>query len=279
MAYLGRVKPTETTSSVLRSTYTGNGSTTTYALPGPVANETSIIATINGVTQQDAAYSTDGSNIVFVAAPASGDEIEIRTISAVAMSYAPMAGSVVTGTIADLAVTTGKIADSSITTAKIAAGAVVQADIGTNVAGTGPAFSAYLSGNQSISNSTVTKVTFQLEEFDTASAYDNSTNYRFQPLVAGYYAITSHLFYNLGVTSIVVWNYLYKNGSLIKQFNGGGTNSAGYFTNELNALVYMNGSSDYLEVYTQQNSGSSQNLGSGGGSVSTWFTGVLARAA
>jgi hypothetical protein len=72
---------------------------------------------------------------------------------------------------------------------------------------------------------------------------------------------------------------LYKNGSLIKQFNGGGTNSAGYFTNELNALVYMNGSTDYLEVYTQQNSGSSQNLGSGGGSVSTWFTGVLARAA
>ena len=96
MAYLGRVKPTETTSSVLRSTYTGNGSTTTYALPGPVANETSIIATINGVTQQDAAYSTDGTNIIFAAAPALGDAIELRTLSAVAMSYAPSAGSVVT---------------------------------------------------------------------------------------------------------------------------------------------------------------------------------------
>jgi hypothetical protein len=123
--YLGRTKPTETTSSVLRSTYTGNGSTTTYALPGPVANETSIIATINGVTQQDAAYSTDGSNIIFDAAPASGDAIEIRTLSAVAMSYAPMAGSVVTGIIADGAVTTDKINNASVTGAKLAAGAAV----------------------------------------------------------------------------------------------------------------------------------------------------------
>ena len=123
--YLGRQRPTETTSSVLRSTYTGNGSTTTYALPGPVANETSIIATINGVTQQDAAYSTDGSNIIFDAAPASGDSIEIRTISAVAMSYAPMAGSVVTGILADGAVTTDKINNASVTGAKLAAGAAV----------------------------------------------------------------------------------------------------------------------------------------------------------
>jgi hypothetical protein len=129
MAYLGRVKPTETTSSVLRSTYTGNGSTTTYALPGPVANETSIIATINGVTQQDAAYSTDGSNIIFVAAPALGDSIEIRTLSAVAMSYAPSAGSVVTGIIADGAVTTAKINDASVTGAKLGTGAAV-ANIG-----------------------------------------------------------------------------------------------------------------------------------------------------
>jgi hypothetical protein len=113
----------------LRSTYTGNGSTTTYALPGPVANETSIIATINGVTQQDAAYSTDGSNIIFVAAPALGDSIEIRTLSAIAMSYAPMDGSVVTGKIADLAVTTAKINDASVTGAKLGTGAAV-ANIG-----------------------------------------------------------------------------------------------------------------------------------------------------
>lgn len=134
MAYLGRNRPTETTSSVLRSTYTGDGSTTTYNLPGPVANETSIIATINGVTQQDAAYTTNGSQIIFDAAPASGDAIEIRTLSAVAMSYAPMAGSVTTGILADGAVTTGKINDAAVTAAKLASGAAV-ANIGTRAIG------------------------------------------------------------------------------------------------------------------------------------------------
>ena len=160
--YLGRTKPTETTSSVLRSTYTGNGSTTTYALPGPVANETSIIATINGVTQQDAAYSTDGSNIIFDAAPASGDSIEIRTLSAVAMSYAPMAGSVVTGIIADGAVTTDKINNASVTGAKLGTGAAV-ANIGARAitAGQMPAgsvlqvLSSSFTSTQAISGSSV----------------------------------------------------------------------------------------------------------------------------
>jgi hypothetical protein len=129
MAYLGNVKPTETTSSVLRSTYTGDGSTTTFNLPGPVANETSIIATINGVTQQDAAYTTNGSQIIFSAAPSNGDAIEIRTISDVGMSYAPSTGSVTTGILADGAVTTGKINDAAVTTAKLGVGAAV-ANIG-----------------------------------------------------------------------------------------------------------------------------------------------------
>jgi hypothetical protein len=129
MAYLGNVKPTETTSSVLRSTYTGDGSTTTFNLPGPVANETSIIATINGVTQQDAAYTTNGSQIIFSGAPALGDSIELRTISGVGLSYAPSAGSVTTGILADGAVTTGKINDASVTGAKLGTGAAV-ANIG-----------------------------------------------------------------------------------------------------------------------------------------------------
>jgi len=109
MAYLGRVRPTETTSSISRSTYTGDGSTTTFTLPTPVANETSIIATINGVMQQDAAYTTNGTQIIFASAPTLNDAIEIRTVSDVGFSYAPSPGSVTTGTIADTAVTTAKL--------------------------------------------------------------------------------------------------------------------------------------------------------------------------
>jgi hypothetical protein len=42
-----------------------------------------------------------------------------------------------------------------------------------------PAFHVFLNGNQTISNSTLTKINFNTELFDTNSAYDNSTNYRF----------------------------------------------------------------------------------------------------
>ena len=42
-----------------------------------------------------------------------------------------------------------------------------------------PAFQAYRTSYQSISNSTDTKVQNNVELFDTNNAYDNSTNYRF----------------------------------------------------------------------------------------------------
>jgi hypothetical protein len=281
MSYIGRTKPTETTANVLRSTYTGDGSTTTYNLPGPVANETSIIATINGVTQQDAAYTTNGSQIIFSAAPALNDAIELRTISAVAMSYAPMDGSVVTGKIADLAVTTGKIADNSITTAKIAAGAVVQADLAANVASTGPAFSAYMSGTyQTISANTYTKVALNAELFDTNSNYD-TTNYRFTPTVAGYYQINA----NLGLSYLTtVPNGLivliYKNGSAYLSIQTR-VNSM-YGNNSINQLVYMNGTTDYLELWGYSVGGTDpvfQGSQSSPIQYNSWFSGLLVRTA
>ena len=120
MAYFGKVKPVETTGSVFRSTYTGDGSTTTYNLPVSVANEESIIATINGVTQQDSAYSTNGSQIIFSTAPALNDSIELRCISGVGLSYAPADGSVTTSKLADGTITTAKINDAAITAGKLA---------------------------------------------------------------------------------------------------------------------------------------------------------------
>jgi hypothetical protein len=278
MSYIGRVRPSETTSSVLRSTYTGNGSTTTYALPGPVANETSIIATINGVTQQDAAYSTDGSNIIFDTAPASGDSIEIRTLSAVAMSYAPMAGSVVTGILADGAVTTDKIATGSITSAKIAAGAVVQEDIGTNVAGTGPAFFAYKSGTtQSITNSTFTKLTFNAFEFNTAGSMFSSST--FTPTLAGYYQISGGMSNLSGNTPTRTILSIFKNGSGYAGL-GDYTASSSYRTYG-STLVYCNGSTDYIEMYVYL-AGSSLSVDYGistGVGYNTYFSASLVRAA
>jgi len=52
-----------------------------------------------------------------------------------------------------------------------------------------PAFQATVSSNQSISDNASTKVTFDTEVYDTDSAYDHSSNYRFTPQVAGKYYV------------------------------------------------------------------------------------------
>ena len=145
--------------------------------------------------------------------------------------------------------------DGAIVAADIASGAVTQAKLGTGVAGTGPAFSAYLSGNQTISNNTNTKLALNTERFDTNSCYD-TTNYRFTPNVAGYYQVNANVdFAGTAGRQYYFFTQPFKNGSgvansagLLSQAMGtGGDSCAGFST-----LVYMNGTTDYLELYVYQ---------------------------
>jgi len=83
------------------------------------------------------------------------------------------------------------------------------------VSGNMPAFSAYLSTNQTISTGTDTKVQFNTKTFDTANAYDNVTNYRFTPLVAGYYEVTVSVRDQTGASVGTIRANIWKNGSVI----------------------------------------------------------------
>ena len=79
-----------------------------------------------------------------------------------------------------------------------------------------PAFSASMSGGQTISDATITKVQFNTENFDTNNAYDHSTNYRFTVPSgeAGKYFIYSTVVGQTAVSQLQTVNaYLYKNGS------------------------------------------------------------------
>ena len=107
-----------------------------------------------------------------------------------------------------------------------------------------PAFSAYLSTNQTISASTFTKVQCNIEEFDTNSNY-NTTDYRFTPTVAGYYQITVGCSFTTTQTAELL-STVYKNGSRFKTvFDMEATSWGGYGT----VLVYANGSTDYFEFF------------------------------
>jgi len=111
----------------------------------------------------------------------------------------------------------------------------------------GPAFSAYLSANQSVVSGTATKVQCNTEEFDTASAYDNATNYRFTPLVAGYYQINARI--DCGTSSITnAIISIYKNGVESKRGNQV-TATSGEIGIVVSSIIYLNGSTDYIELY------------------------------
>ena len=118
-----------------------------------------------------------------------------------------------------------------------------------NVAVDGPIFSAGLTSAQTVSNSTFTKIQCNSEEFDTANCYDNSTNYRFTPNVAGYYQVSG----SVNITSTnnsEVLCVIYKNGS---QAKWGAYTTRASIANDassvVSALIYLNGTTDYVELY------------------------------
>jgi hypothetical protein len=165
---------------------------------------------------------------------------------------------------------------NAVTTSYINSGAVTQAKLGTNVAGNGPAFSAYADATtQTLTTATYTKILFQTEEFDTNNNFASS---RFTPTVAGYYQITSQLLFPAlaGLTCLVA---IYKNGVDFKEGTRtaiAATASGGVF---VSALVYCNGSTDYIEIYGQQSSGTNQNLAGTNNQFLNYFQGVLVRGA
>ena len=141
------------------------------------------------------------------------------------------------------------------------------------VSGNMPAFSAYNNASQSISNNTLTKVLFQVEEFDTNNNFASST---FTPTVAGYYQINAGLNFPSGVG--IVSTALYKNGA---EYQGGSQMSlqATYGVRSVvSTIVYCNGSTDYLEIYGLQITGGSVSIGTNS-TVATWFTGSMIRGA
>jgi hypothetical protein len=153
--------------------------------------------------------------------------------------------------------------------------ATLPAATGTiSVSGNTPAFSAYLAANQSIPNNTVTKITINTEFFDTASAYDNATNYRFTPLVAGYYQIIGAVADVSGGTTGGLRAHLYKNGAAYTYVNIPMTNTG--VIAQCSAIISFNGTTDYVELYASQNSGGALNIG-GGATVGTMFSGCLLR--
>jgi hypothetical protein len=163
--------------------------------------------------------------------------------------------------------------DGTIQNTAFTTGAVTQATIGTGVAGTGPAFSAYNTSAQSVTSSTFTKITFDTEVFDTNNNFATS---RFTPTVAGYYQINGILrATGTAMTGAVV--AIYKNSA---NYAYGATLDAAATSIQLVAseVIYLNGSTDYLELYGYIVA-TSPTFGAASIAINCRFNGSMVRAA
>lgn len=230
MSYLGTAPSKSTPTYKQVYEYTATAGQTTFTASYTVG----FVAVFrNGVQLHSADYTaTNGTSVVLANACTSGDAVRIES------TFTANVQGAISNTAG--AVVTSNIADANVTQAKLAAG----------VAGTGPAFSAYLSGaSQTVSTSTWTKATLNTEEYDTNN---NFASNRFQPTVAGYYYIAGVIRCTSTVSFSRYIVAIWKNGTsdyarlsecnfttaATSQFQAGGS-----------CLVYLNGTTDYVELY------------------------------
>lgn len=242
--------------------FTATAGQTTFSVPSYTVGYIDVYR--NGVRLAAADYTaTNGTTVVLAAAATAGDSVVTESfyVSSVLNAIPATAGAVNSTYIA-----------GGAALANIGAGGLTQTYFGANVAGNGPAFSAYQNSAQSLTANVVTKIQFQAEEFDTNNNFDSTTNYRFTPTVAGYYQITSDV---APLTGAYVYAAIYKNGSEYKRGAQNGSGGAYFYSASVTGLVYCNGSTDYIEIYAL--STTAQTLTAN--SFQTYFQGAMVRAA
>jgi hypothetical protein len=115
-----------------------------------------------------------------------------------------------------------------------------------------PAFHVHKNAKQTIANATQTLVTFEVEDFDSNSAFDLSTE-RFTPQVAGKYYLYASIRWDTDVDFDISYLNIRKNGSTI--FTASHGNKYYDFT-KVFGTVEANGSTDYFDVTCQHSRGS-----------------------
>lgn len=210
----------------------------------------------NGVLLGSADYTaTNGTTVVLTSGATAGDLV--TTVS-----------FYVSSVVNAIPATAGAVTDTYLNT-----GAVTQTKVATNVGATGPAFSAYASATQTLASTTFTKVQANVEEFDTNSNYDNVTNYRFTPTVAGYYQFTGAVGFSTVQTGEALLT-LYKNGARFKTIFD---MDASTWSTCGTALAYANGTTDYFELYIYSAGAGTRTTSAN--ARDTYFSAFLARAA
>jgi hypothetical protein len=245
MPFIGN-QPALSYTSFAKQDFT-TSATTSYTLNNPVANANELALFINFVRQEPTtAYTASGTTLTLTSATSASDDMYCVYLGKAVQTVNPPNGSVGTAQLASTAVTPAKmdLSQDYTFTGKIS---------GQNY----PAFEAYLSADQSVTNVTWTKVQCNTEVFDTDSAYDNSTNYRFTVPTGkgGKYLVYSRGRLNSSGTDRMneCFTAIYKNGSSVTQNSWNfGTHKPTIFQG-YDYIVIDLAVSDYIEFFVYIN--------------------------
>lgn len=138
----------------------------------------------------------------------------------------------------------------------------------------GPAFDAYASGAQTVNNTSDYKVLLATEAYDTNANFASST---FTPTVPGYYHFEGNVTIIAAGAGGGISAKLWKNGAQVKIGSSGYCHSAGDFSSHVSAEIYMNGTTDYVELYAYQDTGGVRSIRNT--APATYFSAFLARPA
>jgi hypothetical protein len=258
MPYIGNTPALDYISFAVQN-FTVTAGTTVYTLDYSVSNENDIALYINSVAQRPGvsfAYSATGTTLTLTSATLVTDTMYAVFIGRAVQTVVPPASSV-TNTMLSPSVITGQTAETSIAGGDLvllyddsatALRKMTRTNLFSGVAINGPAFSVYRDGNQNVSDTTVTKIQFNVEDFDTNSNFDSTTNYRFTPTVAGYYQINLQLTLDNNGSGAYYEAYIYKNGSVYKVASATGQTLNSIAIN-LSEIISFNGTTDYVEGF------------------------------
>lgn len=232
MPFIGN-QPANAFTSFAKQDFT-TSATTSYSLDYPVANANELALFINFVRQEPTtAYSASGTTLTLTSATSATDDMYCVFLGKALQTVNPADGSVGTSQLVDGAVTGVKA--SGINT---------------------PSFSVYKSSAQSIPNATITKVTFDTEDFDTDSAFASS-KFTVPAGKAGKYLFYTKL-QSDSTSGETVNVYFYKNGSSFVKHRQS-IHASNRRTFQATAILDLV-ATDYVEVFKDQDGGSARNI-------------------
>lgn len=124
-------------------------------------------------------------------------------------------------------------------------GSVLQADLASGIAGNGPLLLA-AGPVTNMSSGVSVKFSEMAPSVDLGSGWD-ATNLRYSPKVAGWYLVAAEARFFAATNLVYGAIQVFKNGAFA--MSGGSSGYATYYASaQCVGLVYLNGSTDYLEL-------------------------------